>query len=72
MGKATLYVTAPAFASALGFYFIDSYISQTKELGGGSSMVNLVDEELKKGIKRSASTQFKMPKLAPQFDGLKC
>lgn len=35
-------------------------------------MVNLVDEELKKGIKRSASTQFQMPKLAPQFDGLNC
>ncbi|KAH7853790.1 hypothetical protein Vadar_006632 [Vaccinium darrowii] len=68
MGVNPLHITAPAVAAAIGIYFFEKIHSNSKELGGGvrTSIANIA-AKMREEMKSS-----RVPKLAPQFDGLHC
>ncbi|KAG6650409.1 hypothetical protein CIPAW_06G041500 [Carya illinoinensis] len=69
MALGTIYATVPAFVAAAALYFLDRKPStQPQEHGGGiGAYIRNMVTEAKEEVKTS-----RMPKLAPQFDGLHC
>nr|DAD36170.1 TPA_asm: hypothetical protein HUJ06_006810 [Nelumbo nucifera] len=67
MAMGTLYMTVPAVAAAIGFYFLETTQSKSKKHfeGGFQASLERLVSKAREGMKT-----VRPPKFAPEFDGL--
>ncbi|KAF4351697.1 hypothetical protein G4B88_018370 [Cannabis sativa] len=72
MAASTISITLPIMAAALGLYLCDKGHPKTNKKQSGDGIRNSIETTVSKSRTMEVKSTNRIPKFAPQFDGLDC